>query len=208
MIDQHKYIIVFFKNLYCKTILKVILHQFWVKKIFPWKFNLEYGGTFTKLFMHVSSRNMFPTTRNLQIRVHVYRPCHCCGNWLTFVALFRWLLIMTLWRKALVQWLPIMTSWRKDKQSWMLRLACTHSWQWLLRNLSVSCRVNQFFLCNYSYVVRTHGIYIYIIFFINWTLRMSDNLPERVQILGYTHIICITVRENRIICCQIYCDLL
>ena len=29
---------------------KVILHQFWVKKIFPWKFNLEYSGTFTKLF--------------------------------------------------------------------------------------------------------------------------------------------------------------
>ena len=63
---------------------KVILHQFWVKKIFPWKFNLEYGGIFTKLFMHVSSRNMFPTTRNLQIRVHVYRPRHCCGDWLTF----------------------------------------------------------------------------------------------------------------------------
>jgi hypothetical protein len=46
-------------------------------------FNLEYGGTFTKLFMHVSSRNMFPTIRNLQIRVHVYRPCYCCGDWLT-----------------------------------------------------------------------------------------------------------------------------
>ena len=57
-------------------LLKVILHQFWVKKIFPWKLNLEYGGSFTKLFMHVSSRNMFPTTRNLQIRVHVYRPRH------------------------------------------------------------------------------------------------------------------------------------
>jgi hypothetical protein len=62
-----------------KTVLyfmlfKVILHQFWVKKCFPWKFNLEYGGTFTKLFMHLSSRNMFPTIRNLQIRVHVYRP--------------------------------------------------------------------------------------------------------------------------------------
>ena len=54
--------------------------QFWVKKIFPWKFNLEYGGTFTKLFMHVSSWNMFPTTRNLQIRVHVYRPRHCYGD--------------------------------------------------------------------------------------------------------------------------------
>jgi hypothetical protein len=46
----------------------------------PWKFNMEYGGTFTKLFMHVSSRNMLPTIRNLQIRVHVYRPRHCCGD--------------------------------------------------------------------------------------------------------------------------------
>jgi hypothetical protein len=35
---------------------------------------------FTKLFMHVSSRNMFPTTRNLQIRVHVYRPRHYSGD--------------------------------------------------------------------------------------------------------------------------------
>jgi hypothetical protein len=40
---------------------------------FPLKIHLEYGGTFIKLFMHVSSRNMFPTTRNLQIRVHVFR---------------------------------------------------------------------------------------------------------------------------------------
>ena len=47
---------------------------------FPLKIHLEYGGTFTKLFMHVSSRNMFPTTRNLQIRVHVFRPRHYCGN--------------------------------------------------------------------------------------------------------------------------------
>ena len=80
---------VFLKKIYLaiqkeNIFLKVILHQFWVKKIFPWKFNLEYGGTFTKLFMHVSSRNMFPTTRNLQICVHVYRPRHCCRDWLTF----------------------------------------------------------------------------------------------------------------------------
>ena len=34
------------------------------------------------------------------------------------------------------------------------------------------------------------------------------NLPERVQILGHTHIICITVVHNIIICCQIFCDLL
>ena len=64
--------------------IKVILHQFWVKKMFPWKFNWEYGGTFTKLFMHVSSRNMFPTTRNLQIRVHVYFLRPYFGDWLTF----------------------------------------------------------------------------------------------------------------------------
>jgi len=63
---------------------KVILHQFWVKKFPPWKFNLEYGGTFTKLFMHVSSQNMFRTIRNLQIHVHVYRPRHSCVDWLTF----------------------------------------------------------------------------------------------------------------------------
>ena len=67
------------------TYLKVILHELWVKNIFPWKFNLEYGSTFTKLFMHVLSRNMFPTTRNLQIRVHVYCPRHCVvDDWLTF----------------------------------------------------------------------------------------------------------------------------
>ena len=46
------------------------------------------------------------------------------------------------------------------------------------------------------------------IFFINWPVHMSDNLTKRVQILGHVHIICITVRENRIICCQIFCDLL
>jgi len=48
---------------------------------FSLKIHLEYGGTFnTKLFMHVSSRNVFPTTRNLQIRVHVFRPRHCRGD--------------------------------------------------------------------------------------------------------------------------------
>ena len=52
----------------------------------------------------------------------------------------------------------------------------------------------------------TRNIYIY--FFINWTLRMNDHLPERVQILCHAHIICIDILENRIICCQIFCDLL
>ena len=66
------------------SIIKVILLQFWVKKLFPWKFNLEYGGTLTKLFMHVPSWNMFPTIKNLQIRLHVYRPRHCCGDLINF----------------------------------------------------------------------------------------------------------------------------
>ena len=47
-----------------------------------------------------------------------------------------------------------------------------------------------------------------IFFFINWTLCMRDNLPERFQILCHAHIICITVLENRIVCCQIFSDLL
>jgi hypothetical protein len=53
-----------------------------------------------------------------------------------------------------------------------------------------------------------HWCWFVLFFSINWTVRMSDNLPERVQILGHAHIICITVRENRIICSQIFCDLL
>ena len=58
------------------------------------------------------------------------------------------------------------------------------------------------FICNYSFVVHTEYIFISIFIF------HSGNLPERVQILGHAHIICITVREDRIICCQIFGDLL
>ena len=59
----------------------------------------------------------------------------------------------------------------------------------------------------YHYTPNTQNIFFYFVF-INWTVCMSDNLSERVQILGHAHIICITVRENRIICCQIFSDLL
>ena len=38
--------------------------------------------------------------------------------------------------------------------------------------------------------------------------HLLHNLPERVEILGHAHIICIIVVDNRIICCQIFCDLL
>jgi hypothetical protein len=49
---------------------------------------------------------------------------------------------------------------------------------------------------------------IYIFFSQQMNMSMSDNFPERVQILGHTHIACITVQEHRIICCQIFCDFL
>ena len=128
-------------------IFKVILHQFWVKKIFPWKFNLEYGSTFTKPFMHVSSRNMFPTTRNLQIHVHVYRPRHRCGDWLTFGCFVPMISDHDLVKK-------------RYKQSWMLRKhahirnndywgICPFHVVWTIFFLV------QLFLCG------THGIYIF-----------------------------------------------
>jgi hypothetical protein len=57
-------------------------------------------------------------------------------------------------------------------------------------NPSASCRVNQFFFA-IILMWYTRNVYIY---FINWTVHMSDNLPERVQILGHVHIIrCLVV---------------
>ena len=57
------------------------------------------------------------------------------------------------------------------------------------------------------FVCGTHGIYI---FFFSWTKHCTWAIisPERVQILCYAHIICISVLENRINRCQIFCDLL
>ena len=66
------------------------------------------------------------------------------------------------------------------------------------------------FVCAIILMWYTRNIFLLAsdIFFINWTVHKSDNLPKRVQILGHAHIICITVQEKRIICCQIFCDLL
>ena len=63
--------------------------------------------------------------------------------------------------------------------------------------------VGQLFLCG------AHGIYFYLhLTFYSSTVCMNDNLPERVQVLSHAHIICNSVREERIICCQIFWDLL
>jgi hypothetical protein len=128
---------------------KVILHQFWVKKIFPWKFNLEYGGTFTQPFMHVSSRNMFPTTRNLQKRVHVYRPRHCYGDFRLFCS-------------------DDCRSWPREEKINNHGSRGKHAHipdndYWgicLFHVVWTNC------FCNYSYVVHTECIYIYIYIYI------------------------------------------
>ena len=93
------------------------------------------------------------------------------------------------------RWLPIMTSWRKVKQSWMLR---KHA----------HIPDNDYWGICLFYVVWTNFFFAIILMWYNWTVHMSNNLPKRVQILGHVHIIYITVRENRIICFQIFCDLL
>ena len=120
--------------------IKVILHQFWVKKCFHWKFNLEYGGTFTKLFIF----QVEICSQQLEICKSV-----CMFTVLTIVA------DHDLVKKMLVRWLPIMTSWRKDKQSWMMR----HTFLTMIMEESVcfmSCEpivFLQLFLCG------THEIY-------------------------------------------------
>ena len=110
--------------------------------------------------------------------------------------MFRWLSIITSWRKALVRWLPIM-----DAE------VSTHTFLTMIIEESVcfmSCEPIFFIAIILMWYTRN----IFLFFFINWTLCMSDNLSERGQILGHVHILCITVLENRIICCQIFCNLL
>jgi hypothetical protein len=150
-------------NIFTKS-YKVILHQFWVKNFFPWKFNLEYGGTFTKLFMHVSSQNMFPTTKNLQIRVPsspllwrlIYIRLFCsddCRSWP---------------REEMIN---NHGCWGKhahipDNDYWGI---CLFHVVW----------TNFFFAIILMWYTRN----IFLFFLISWTLRLRDNFPERVQIL-------------------------
>jgi hypothetical protein len=147
--------------------------------------------------MHVSSRNMFPIIRNLQIRVHVYRPRHCCEDWLTFFRLFC---------------SDDCRSWPRDEKinnhgCWGKHAHIPDNDYWGICLFHVVWTI---FLCAIILMWYTRNIFLLAsnILFINWTVRMSNNLPESVQILVHAHIICITVGENRIICCQIFCDLL
>jgi hypothetical protein len=137
--------------------------------------------------MHVASRNMLPTTRNLQIHVHVYRPRYYCGDWLTFGCFVPMIADHSLVKKSFG---PMIADHDLVKNAEV----STHTFLTMIIEEFVcfmSCE--PIFFCNYSYVVHTEYIYF---FFINWTLRMSDNLPETVKILCHAHISCITVLEN------------
>jgi hypothetical protein len=148
--------------------------------------------------MHASSRNMFPTIRNLQ------NLCACLLSSPLLLRLINFLLFCSddCWSWPRDEKINNRGCWGKhahipDNDYWGI---CLFHVVWTIFFFWV-----QLFWCG------THRIYFYLhptYFFINWTVRMSDNILERVQILGHVHIICITVRENKIICCQIFCDLL
>ena len=110
-----------------------------------------------------------------------------------------------LWRLTFGCFVPIMTSRRKVNIHGCF--VSTHTFLTMIIDESVCFMSSEPIFLLQLFLCGTYEIYIYI-FFINWTVHMSDNLPARVQILGHAHIICITVRKNRIICCQIFCDLL
>ena len=75
----------------------------------------------------------------------------------------------------------------------------THTFLTMIIEKSVSVWTI-FFVCAIILMWYTRNIFLLAsdIFFINWTVLMSDNLPQRVQILGHAHIIS----------CQIFGDLL
>ena len=84
---------------------------------------------------------------------------------------------------------------------------CTHTFLTMMIEESV-CFMSCEPIFVFAIILMWYTRNIFLFFLINWTLRMSNNLQERVQILGHAHILCITVRDNTIICCQIFCDFL
>ena len=145
---------------------------------------------------------MFPTTRNLQIRVHVS----------TSSLLWRLINFRLFYSDDCQSWSREEKFWSDDYWSWLCEekinnhgcrgkhahIPDNNYWGICLFHVVWT----NFFAINLMWYTRN----IFLFFFINWTLRMSDKLPERVQILYHAHMICITVLENRIICCQIFCD--
>jgi hypothetical protein len=82
----------------------------------------------------------------------------------------------------------------------------THTFLSMIIEESVCCKSCEPFF--FAIILMWYTQNIYIFFSQRLNMSTSDNLPERVQILDNAHIPCITVREHRIICCQIFCDFL
>jgi hypothetical protein len=138
-----------------------------VKKCFPWKFNLEYGSTFTyKLFMHISSRNMFPTIRNLQI-------CACLSS-----SPLLWRLINFRLFCSDDCW-----SWPRDKK--INNHGCwgkhAHIPDNDYRGICLFHVVWTIFFGPIVLMWYTQNIFLLAsdIFFINWTVHMSDKSPRK-----------------------------
>ena len=80
----------------------------------------------------------------------------------------------------------------------------THTFLTMIIEESV-CFMSYEPICFFAIILMWYTLNIY---FFQLNIAHEDNLPERVQILCHAQIISITVLENRIICCQIFCVLL
>jgi hypothetical protein len=139
--------------------------------------------TFTKLFMHVSSRNMFPTTRNLQICVHVYRPSSLLWRLINF-RLFCSDDCRS-WPREEKFWSDDCRSWPHEEKinnhgSWGKHAHIPDNDYWGSSVCFMSCE--PIFFCNYSYVV--HTVYIFnffwpkLFFTRSWSAIIGTKQPK------------------------------
>ena len=157
--------------------------------------------------MHVSSRNMFPTTRNLQICVHVYRPSSLLWRLINF-RLFCSDDCRS-WPREEKFWSDDCRSWPHEEKinnhgSWGKHAHIPDNDYWGSSVCFMSCE--PIFFCNYSYVV--HTVYIFNFFSSTehcaWAIISPKEFKSWVTRISFA----LLYGENRIICCQIFYDLL
>ena len=113
--------------------------------------------------MHVSRRYMSPTTRNLQIHVHAYRPSLLLWRLINF-RLF-WSDDCRSWPREEKFWFDDCRSWPREEKinnhgCWGKHAHIPDNDYWGI--CLVSCRVNQFFVVAIILMWYTRNIYIYI----------------------------------------------
>ena len=167
-------------------IIKVILYQFWVKKIFPWKF---IWNTVVPLLSYSCMFQVEICSQQLEICKSV--------SCLSFSSLLWRLINFRLFcSDDCRSWPHEEKFWSDDCRSWPLEEKINNHGCWgkhahipdndywgiCLFHVVWTNFFLQLFLCG------THGIYFYFNFHFSQR-NTSDNLPERVQILGHVHII-------------------